>query len=191
MVAHGQVYRLVTAPIVNSSLISVVFTCVTIVQVGSHMERALGTAHLMLFTLAMLVVSSLIFTAVVLFVGTAMMPQILMTCSVGMWPCLISFMIIQAATSGEEQHRLLCLPVNVPTRWYPVALVALLSLFFGFQLDLIMMAAIAHHYAKGNLLMLTPKAVSYTHLRAHETPEHLVCRLLLEKKKKTDALTPP
>src|SRR5674536_187919 len=28
------------------------------------------------------------------------------------------------------------------------------------------------------------KPVSYTHLRAHETPEHLVCRLLLEKKKK-------
>eukprot|EP00658_Telonema_sp_P-2_P060845 TRINITY_DN49655_c0_g1_i1.p1 TRINITY_DN49655_c0_g1~~TRINITY_DN49655_c0_g1_i1.p1 ORF type:complete len:131 (+),score=25.84 TRINITY_DN49655_c0_g1_i1:138-530(+) len=29
-----------------------------------------------------------------------------------------------------------------------------------------------------------PGPVSYTHLRAHETPEHLVCRLLLEKKKK-------
>src|SRR5678815_1066345 len=27
----------------------------------------------------------------------------------------------------------------------------------------------------------TVPAVSYTHLRAHETPEHLVCRLLLEK----------
>src|SRR5678815_5854664 len=27
-----------------------------------------------------------------------------------------------------------------------------------------------------------PVTVSYTHLRAHETPEHLVCRLLLEKK---------
>ena len=32
---------------------------------------------------------------------------------------------------------------------------------------------------KGDMLI----AVSYTHLRAHETPEHLVCRLLLEKKK--------
>eukprot|EP00658_Telonema_sp_P-2_P016269 TRINITY_DN16306_c0_g1_i6.p1 TRINITY_DN16306_c0_g1~~TRINITY_DN16306_c0_g1_i6.p1 ORF type:complete len:114 (+),score=19.40 TRINITY_DN16306_c0_g1_i6:140-481(+) len=31
---------------------------------------------------------------------------------------------------------------------------------------------------------VSPGAVSYTHLRAHETPEHLVCRLLLEKKKK-------
>eukprot|EP00658_Telonema_sp_P-2_P036342 TRINITY_DN26311_c0_g1_i1.p1 TRINITY_DN26311_c0_g1~~TRINITY_DN26311_c0_g1_i1.p1 ORF type:complete len:109 (-),score=5.28 TRINITY_DN26311_c0_g1_i1:5-331(-) len=30
---------------------------------------------------------------------------------------------------------------------------------------------------------LVSPAVSYTHLRAHETPEHLVCRLLLEKKK--------
>ncbi len=28
----------------------------------------------------------------------------------------------------------------------------------------------------------TEVIVSYTHLRAHETPEHLVCRLLLEKK---------
>ena len=30
----------------------------------------------------------------------------------------------------------------------------------------------------------TQKSVSYTHLRAHETSLHLVCRLLLEKKKK-------
>eukprot|EP00658_Telonema_sp_P-2_P046458 TRINITY_DN34642_c0_g1_i1.p2 TRINITY_DN34642_c0_g1~~TRINITY_DN34642_c0_g1_i1.p2 ORF type:complete len:116 (+),score=27.61 TRINITY_DN34642_c0_g1_i1:184-531(+) len=29
---------------------------------------------------------------------------------------------------------------------------------------------------------MTVMTVSYTHLRAHETPEHLVCRLLLEKK---------
>ena len=28
-------------------------------------------------------------------------------------------------------------------------------------------------------------AVSYTHLRAHETDSYLVCRLLLEKKKRT------
>src|SRR5678815_37458 len=32
----------------------------------------------------------------------------------------------------------------------------------------------------GVLVTDAMKAVSYTHLRAHETPEHLVCRLLLE-----------
>eukprot|EP00658_Telonema_sp_P-2_P071280 TRINITY_DN60567_c0_g1_i1.p1 TRINITY_DN60567_c0_g1~~TRINITY_DN60567_c0_g1_i1.p1 ORF type:complete len:106 (-),score=14.95 TRINITY_DN60567_c0_g1_i1:108-425(-) len=40
--------------------------------------------------------------------------------------------------------------------------------------------------AQGNIVSIRGggRAVSYTHLRAHETPEHLVCRLLLEKKKK-------
>ena len=31
-------------------------------------------------------------------------------------------------------------------------------------------------------LIHPPEPVSSTHLRAHETPEHLVCRLLLETK---------
>ena len=33
-------------------------------------------------------------------------------------------------------------------------------------------------------LRISYAAVSYTHLRAHETGRNLVCRLLLEKKKK-------
>ncbi len=43
-----------------------------------------------------------------------------------------------------------------------------------------------------DMVFMTPEqrkrhtAVSYTHLRAHETPEQLVCRLLLEKKKKNN-----
>src|SRR5665647_3806771 len=36
----------------------------------------------------------------------------------------------------------------------------------------------------------TPETVSYTHLRAHETDSYLVCRLLLEKKKKNKIDTP-
>ena len=47
----------------------------------------------------------------------------------------------------------------------------------------------AETYLKG-YLMYTEEPVSYTHLRAHETPEHLVCRLLLEKKKHLNNLIP-
>ena len=39
-------------------------------------------------------------------------------------------------------------------------------------------------FSQGHVLLEgVPGPVSYTHLRAHETPEHLVCRLLLEKQK--------
>ena len=37
--------------------------------------------------------------------------------------------------------------------------------------------------------LLTGAAVSYTHLRAHETVLDLVCRLLLEKKKSSQTIT--
>ena len=36
------------------------------------------------------------------------------------------------------------------------------------------------------MLLIIGGAVSYTHLRAHETVLDIVCRLLLEKKKKYD-----
>ena len=41
-----------------------------------------------------------------------------------------------------------------------------------------------HRFLKYNFF-----PVSYTHLRAHETDSYLVCRLLLEKKKKTISYT--
>ena len=37
-------------------------------------------------------------------------------------------------------------------------------------------------YTHSGVIASSLATVSYTHLRAHETPEHLVCRLLLEKK---------
>eukprot|EP00831_Metopus_contortus_P051438 TRINITY_DN4317_c0_g1_i6.p2 TRINITY_DN4317_c0_g1~~TRINITY_DN4317_c0_g1_i6.p2 ORF type:complete len:140 (+),score=14.41 TRINITY_DN4317_c0_g1_i6:274-693(+) len=40
------------------------------------------------------------------------------------------------------------------------------------------------HYYRQTSHVLCVDTVSYTHLRAHETSLHLVCRLLLEKKKK-------
>src|SRR5665647_958298 len=38
---------------------------------------------------------------------------------------------------------------------------------------------------RDKIIMDAKEPVSYTHLRAHETDSYLVCRLLLEKKKKT------
>src|SRR5665648_404232 len=45
------------------------------------------------------------------------------------------------------------------------------------------LAFCADPIAPAKVLMEFAKAVSYTHLRAHETRHDLVCRLLLEKKK--------
>ena len=56
-------------------------------------------------------------------------------------------------------------------------------------LESVYVAALAYELRKLNLNVRVevglPVAVSYTHLRAHETVLDIVCRLLLEKKKNT------
>ena len=45
------------------------------------------------------------------------------------------------------------------------------------------LACVTLESSRNNILVGTLDAVSYTHLRAHETVLDIVCRLLLEKKK--------
>src|SRR5450756_3013576 len=53
-------------------------------------------------------------------------------------------------------------------------------------LKVMLIRARGRYFSAGaDMLSGDPEAVSYTHLRAHETRHDLVCRLLLEKKKRT------
>src|SRR5678816_4842648 len=76
------------------------------------------------------------------------------------------------------QHSLLAISV------IPI-LVATISLVSSGILEYVI-RVIACLWVVGLYLYLSVIPVSYTHLRAHETPEHLVCRLLLEKKKQNN-----
>ena len=49
------------------------------------------------------------------------------------------------------------------------------------------LSSLSHAISNGREVKMNP--VSYTHLRAHETDSYLVCRLLLEKKKRKDTVS--
>ena len=62
----------------------------------------------------------------------------------------------------------------------------IVSLFHILAVSVIssVLGATLFHTYRNTIRFSQLKAVSYTHLRAHETGRNLVCRLLLEKKKK-------
>src|SRR5665213_3811622 len=73
-----------------------------------------------------------------------------------------------------------------PVTWRPTELFCTSGRLLGVRPDLPLSD---RHSERGRLERLFrtlshPGPVSYTHLRAHETGRNLVCRLLLEKKKK-------
>ena len=66
------------------------------------------------------------------------------------------------------------------------ALAALVAVFFFFEITVVGALPLLTELvpeARGAVMSMGFGAVSYTHLRAHETVLDLVCRLLLEKKK--------
>ena len=98
--------------------------------------------------------------------------------------------------SGAIQFRLsealTCMPLfykeAIPGLWIGCILANLLTgcamwdIVFGSVATLL--GALGTYYIGRKKPALGPVSVSYTHLRAHETGRNLVCRLLLEKKKK-------
>src|SRR5665213_1952578 len=70
---------------------------------------------------------------------------------------------------------------QIPDAFWPKALAVIAWLAWGYFVFSLLIATIdvIRNRRRG-----TWRPVSYTHLRAHETGRNLVCRLLLEKKKK-------
>src|SRR5665647_786905 len=60
------------------------------------------------------------------------------------------------------------------------SLMELLAMALGREVPQLHAEGVRLHFI-GERAALSDKAVSYTHLRAHETDSYLVCRLLLEK----------
>src|SRR5678815_2024150 len=72
------------------------------------------------------------------------------------------------------------LPIGLQVAGNPSILTGLCLYMISVVVWLLVLSRVQVSYAYP-MLSIGYIAVSYTHLRAHETPEHLVCRLLLEK----------
>jgi len=153
-VMHLQLYRPLVAPFVAESILGLLFTVLVLVQLGSYMEQTLGTSHFALLSMVFLIAGSAAQMVLVLglfFSGILPEAMMMMSCSVGLWPLLLAFMVLQSQASGEEHTRLLCLPINIPTKWYPLALLGLFTLLGGFKLSLFIFIGMGYYYAKGKL----------------------------------------
>jgi len=145
IVTQAQVYRFFSSPFVNSSLVGLLFSAMTLIQVCSQIEKGFGSSRLLIFGAMLMAAVNVLFALLVLG-GSQLLPGLMMQCSHGAWPFILALMVIQAASSGEETHKLMCLPVNVPTKWYPLALLLLFTLFMGLSFDIWIAVALAHQY---------------------------------------------
>ena len=126
---------------------NLVFIGMTFTNLGRKLEGTKGTTALLLQLLAVsLLTNTLFLTLMVILQICTDNPAFLLTKSQGFWPPLLSLITIDSNAPGNEgtTRRLLFLPVQIPTNYYPMALCALFTLFMGFRLDFILALGIGY-----------------------------------------------
>jgi len=98
---------------------------------GKRLEYAIGSTNLAALLLSMSGVTNL-FHIVICFVmsGLSQNPQYLLIPCIGIWNLILSVIAMDCASADPSAQRKLFV-VNVPTRFYPCALLALFTLFSG------------------------------------------------------------
>lgn len=78
----------------------------------------------------------------------------------GLWPIIMCDIVIQCYQQPDMPRALCCCPFQIPSKYYPLALIALFSLFFGPQVSLFMGLAVGYLYVFGFLGCLETSAPS-------------------------------
>jgi len=168
MLRYYEIYRLVTPVFVNQTLFSVLFAGLSFVQTGKLLEESLGSAAmawlcLVVFTLA----TNTLFVALYI-LGFYMTgdSSMLLSSSSGMWVILFGLISMECCHAAQYQPKRRLFFFEVPTIYYPPALLALFSLFSGhFQLSYAISVALGYGLGNGKLEVLKARP---THVKALE-----------------------
>lgn len=124
------VWRLVTGTFVHSDFLGLLFSLISYVPQAVMDEQQLGTVP---FALRFFVLSTFINVFYGVF-GVALgqlSKGILMQPTMGLWPILFCDLVLQCQQNPDMPRGLCCLPIEIPSRWYPLVLIGIFSIFFG------------------------------------------------------------
>ena len=105
---------------------------------GTRLERALGTlsfTHLVLPTALLTNLSFLMWCLLLSYNPIYPVPSALVWGSIGFWPVVMALIVVECSIYPTATRQLLFFPVQIPTKFYPMALVAFFALF-SFSWDL-------------------------------------------------------
>lgn len=164
-----QLWRLLTAPFVGMSVISIIISTFIFASMAPKRERALGSMGFLVLICTFAFGSQLLFSTIILilvFNPIYSTPMLAMSCSSGLSVVWLALMALDCAEEPEQERRVLFFPVQVKNKYYPFILVGIFSLLFGIQFDSLAALCAGYLYAWGYVDFVKP---SPDKMRAWET----------------------
>jgi len=146
-----EIYRVVTAPFVGNSFLTLVMVVLFYPAMGTKMEASVGSAAFLYLMAAMTVVINIVFLAVCfLLYAVGMVEALFYSCS-SFWLVLFALIVIECMQAPEQPRRIFMLPMDIPSKYFPLLMYAVFSLLSGPALSFAVSMGVGYLYSWGHL----------------------------------------
>lgn len=138
-IQYMQIWRLVTAPFIELSLLQLLFCMLSFLPTACNTERSLGTARYVAFFMMNFLILESLFAF--LLYGLSFIPNLTLlrgTMTAGLWPLIMVQMVIRCNMNPDAPGSLFLCPCQIKSKYIPWAFLGLFSLLGGVMWDLLL-----------------------------------------------------
>lgn len=158
---HGELYRIFTSPLVCEGLLSLVFAFLSFTDSGTRVEHSMGSTAFGTLVCTLGGLTNVVFLTACCALRAATGDESWLVCSSqGIWIVLFPIIAIECAHAPPDDQRKLFF-CDVPTRFYPLGLLAVFSLMSGPSMSYAISVAVGYAYGFGRLDRLKLSTATY------------------------------
>jgi membrane associated rhomboid family serine protease len=151
-----EIYRLLTSALLSGGLINLIFGLMAMSQLGSALEYQSGSARFLALMGTLALCGNLAFLTVVFLLSVLGQPDAEFMSASGFWNVLMPLMAVQCMATPDQPRKLFFFPCEIASKFYPLALFAILSLMSGLRLDMALGLGMGYAFSLGKLSFADP-----------------------------------
>jgi len=149
-VQEFEIYRLFLSPLVSNSFFTVILLAFFYPSMASRLESGMGSGPFLTLIATISLITNIAFVGVCYTLSLLMGSQMALfyTCT-GFWTILFALIVIECMKMPETPRRLLFIPIDIPSKWFPLALYGFFALLGGPSLDNLIAMGVGYGYSFG------------------------------------------
>lgn len=161
-----EIYRIITSPLVGNSFFSTIMIFFFFPQMGASFEYSIGSTSFLSLMFTITVLTNLIFTSICFLMYAFGVAEALFWSSSGFWTIIFALITIDCLRIPDAPRQIMFVPINIPSKYFPLLLYAFFSLLSGFDLGFAIAICLGHASVKGYLDRLRPSSYFFEQLES-------------------------
>ena len=161
-----EIYRIILSPIVSNSLLSTILIGLFYPQLGSKLEYSLGSIGYLFLIGKIILLTNVIFVVICFTLYVFGMVEALFWNCAGFWTLIFGIITIDCMIAPDVPRRMMCIPMDIPSKYFPLALYAFFCFFSGPVLSFPISIGVGYIYSQGYLDQYKPTVIYMTQQEA-------------------------